>query len=236
MKRNKPNTKTRKNNKNSTYNFIIKNIFDIDKETLKELDEHQTKCWKEKDKISRFQANWVKKDKRNFYVIYLQNEKDKITFSSVLSEQIIRNEPFIYIRGVCVSPSEQGKGIYKNSLIFVKNYFKHLGFQTIRLNAETETVNEIDQSTRLKIFHKSGLTLDPITIDYKNNNKIYDTIVKLKDGSFVKILKFDYEKNSYKVQTENKKIKHIDIDMIDFCTKLKEKYVCPMVLQMITHK
>ena len=235
LKRNKYYTKTRKNTNNSNNSnnkFVIENILNVNKEILEELDIHQEECWKEKDKVSRFQANWVKRDKRKFYVNYLRNMEGKIIFSCILSTDKIKNEKFIYIRGVCVSPSEKNKGIFKKSLLFIKSFFKNLGFHTIRLNAEIETINEIDQSTRLKIFHKSGLTLDPLTIDYKNKNKFYNTIIKLKDHSFVKILSFDSEKNKYKVEMIDKKIKHIDIGMIDFCMKQKEKYVCPMIMHM----
>ena len=231
LKKKKLNIVTRKNNNKITYDFIIKNIFDIDKETLKELDVHQTKCWKENDKISRFQTSWVKKNKRKFYVIYLQNKENKIIFSAICSEQKINNENFIYLRGVCVSPCEQGKGIYKSSLQFIKEYFKRKGIHTIKLNADTQTVNEIDELTRLKIFHKSGLTIDPITIDYRNNNKIYDTIVKLKDNSYAKIL--SYKDGKYKVQTlDDEKFKFIELEDIDLCTINKKQYYCPLIMHM----
>ena len=237
-KNKKNNNQTRKNNNHNTkFNYEFNNILDVDKDTLKELDEHQTQCWKDKDKVSRFHANWVRRDKRKFYVIYLRNDKKKIIFSEIFSTQTIKinnkEQKFLYLRSACTSQEERNKGIFKNSLVFIKKYFKNKGFYAIRLNIDTEKINDIDPLTRTIIFHKSGFVLDPTTIHYKDNSKIYNTIIKLKNNNFVKLLKFNKNsKYNYKIQTEKNEIKNIDIEDIDYCTISKEKYYCPMIMQM----
>jgi hypothetical protein len=230
-------------------NFMIKNINDLDDKTLDELDKHQTQCWKEKDRVSRFSGEWVKRANRKFYVVFLRNKVNKIIFSQVMSIQVIDREDFVYLRGTCISPEEQNKGIYKESLNFIKIYFGRAGFHTIRLNASMETVNGVDHHTRLKIFHKAGFEIEPITINYRENNKKTKTIVKLKSGEFVKILSYNgksyksevIDEKSYKEGKKDEmkgKGKTIDIEDIDFCYITKdgedfsesEKYVCPMVM------
>ncbi len=225
LKQNNSNNKTRK----VKHNFIIKKISDVDKKILKELDKHQNECWEKSNLVSRFNADWVKRSNRKFYIIYLQNHENKIIFSNIIEIKSFEKEKYVYLRGTCVSPSEQNKGYYKNSLEVVRKYFKKMGIDKIKLEASLDQINKIDHATRLKIFHKVGFQIDPVII---KDNIALKTLIKLKSGEFVTILSF--KDNSYKVESVDKKeIKQINIDDIDSCYSSEtEQYYCPMMMNM----
>ena len=104
----------------------------------------------------------------------------------------------------------------RKALDFIKDYYKKLGFSSIKLNADNSDDNRLNQKNRIEIFNKVGFEIDPILEYYdKNNNYIQtNTKVKLDNGNIIEY---------------NKDIKN----QVEKCYHDLTEYPCPMILELI---
>jgi len=189
------------------YNCFIKNIKNINDDILKKLDESQSDCWK----ITEMNSSLSRK-KHNYDVMYMI-EKNKIIFSTYIN--VYKKHKFVYLNSICASNEYRGKGLFRKALDYIKDYYKKLGFESIKLNADNTDDNGLNQKKRIEIFNKVGFEIDPI-LDYyddKNNYIQTKTKVKLDNGKIVE----------YNKDIENQ---------VEKCYYDSIEYPCPMILHL----
>ena len=185
------------------YNYFIENIKNINDDILHKLDENQSNCWKITEQNSS-----LNRKKYNYDVMYMI-ENDKIIFSTYIN--VYKKHNYIYLNSVCASNEYRGKGLLRKALNFIKDYYKKLGFASIKLNAGNENDNGLNQKKRIEIFNKVGFEIDPILDYYDNDNYIQTkTKVKLDNGKIVEY---------------NKDIKN----QVEKCYYDSTEYACPMI-------
>ena len=189
------------------YSYFIENIKNINDDILKKLDKSQSDCWK----ITEMNSS-ISRKKQNYDVMYMI-ENDKIIFSTYIN--VYKKHKFVYLHSVCALNEYRGKGLFRKALDYIKDYYKKLGFASIKLNAGNEVENGLNQKKRVEIFNKVGFEIDPI-LDYYDDNGNYKqtkTKVKLDNGKIVEY---------------NKDIKN----QVEKCYHDSTEYPCPMILEL----
>jgi len=159
-------------------------------------------------------------------ILYLLEGDEPIYF--LLLDKFLKHKT-IYIHDVCVSKSQRGKGTFKKSLAFLKDYYSKKGFTSFTLDASDSTNEEgLDQRARIHIFNSAGFHINPETGIYKKNGdyQLIKTIVKLESGEQDEIQGLNGDK-----YIGNKR--EFTIDEIDNCYDSESNQIsCPMKMNI----
>jgi fructose/tagatose bisphosphate aldolase len=176
----------------------------------------------------------LKEISKNTDVLYLF-EKDTPVYFLLLD--LFPNHKTVYIHDVCVNKAHRGKSLFKQSIPFLKEYYKKQGFTSLTLDASDSTKEEgLDQKARIAIFHKAGFDVNTETgyFTASGDYKVIQTTVVLDTGEIVEIQKKEGE--NYHVKNKEGTDSVIKIHQIKQCLDSELNPVaCPMILQISFH-
>jgi GNAT superfamily N-acetyltransferase len=140
----------------------------------------------------------------------------------------------VYIHDVCVNKSHRGKGLFKESLKFLKKYYLKKGYTNFTLDASNSTKEEgLNQKIRIHIFHSAGFDINTETGYYTKSGdyNIIKTIVLLDNKEKVEIQKRNGD--TYYVKNDRGEQYKINIDQIEQCFDSESNPLsCPMIMNM----
>jgi GNAT superfamily N-acetyltransferase len=140
----------------------------------------------------------------------------------------------VYIHDVCVNKSHRGKGLFKESLKFLKKYYLKKGYKTFTLDASDSTKEEgLNQKIRIHIFHSAGFNINTETGYFTKSGDytIMKTVVLLDNKEKVEIQKRNG--NTYYVTNDRGEQSKINIDQIERCFDSESNFIsCPMIMNM----
>ncbi len=144
----------------------------------------------------------------------------------------------VYIHDVCVNKSHRGKGIFKESLKFLKKYYLKKGYKTFTLDASDSTKEEgLNQKIRIHIFHSAGFDINTETGYFTKSGDytIMKTMVLLDNKEKVEIQK--RIGNTYYVKNSKGEQYKINIDQIERCFDSESNFIsCPMIMNIKTSR
>lgn len=160
--------------------FVIEHLDDISPFLQKDLDAHMAQCWKGKKTFTetkKIQTIFKRMALERFMpydtrvdVMYKRGRDGKIVFSRIIERS--PKTKTLHIDHTCVSESERGKGLYKESLELMKRHYRH--YNKIVNKVESGKIGSIDHSTRLLIFHKLGYRFQPtVRSEYSTDDNLY---------------------------------------------------------------
>ena len=208
------------------YTYFIENIKNISDNILEKLDKNQSDCWKI---IKNKNSSSIRK-KYNYDVMYII-ENNQIILSTFIN--VYKQHKYVYLNSVCSSTEHRGQGLFKKAINYMIEYYKKLGFSSIKLNAENNKRSGLNQKKRIEIFHNVGFEIDPEFEQWDNHNNyiIKPTISLLNNGEIVEFIS-DYNVKTYGVKNNEY---NITFDQVDKCYKKYNKLIefgCPMILKL----
>jgi hypothetical protein len=139
----------------------------------------------------------------------------------------------IYIHDVCVNKSHRGKGLFKESLKFLKKYYLKKGYKTFTLDASDSEEEGLNQKIRIHIFHSAGFDINTETGYYTKSGEynIIKTMVLLDNKEKAEIQKRNG--NTYYVKNDRGEQYKINIDQIEQCFDSESNPIsCPMIMNI----
>ena len=201
------------------------NIKDVSDTILNKLD----KMINRDCQISKYSLLQLRDFAKNTDIAYIIKKNTPIY---VVLLDVFPKHKMVYIHDVCVNKQHRGKGTFKKSLLFLKNYYAEKGYTHFTLDAsESIKEEELDQKSRIHIFHSAGFDINTKTgyFTKSGNYNTIKTIVLLDNGETVTIQKQVGDR--YFVKDATEKGYFINIDQIEKCFSSDKKQIaCPMIM------
>ncbi len=109
-------------------------------------------------------------------VVFAMNQSGDIISARI----VVHVKTHVEVLGSCTSSEQRGRGLHKKTLQAMSNYYRSLGFTSIRNTADMQIRDGVGPRERHIIFTKSGMRLNPI-ISHDNEPE-RRTLVELADG------------------------------------------------------
>jgi hypothetical protein len=167
---------------------------------------------------------------KNTDMLYLF--KDNIPVYFLLLDLFVKHKN-VYIHDVCVNKSHRGKGLFKESLKFLKKYYLKKGYKTFTLDASDSEEEGLNQKIRIHIFHSAGFDINTETGYYTKSGdyNIIKTMVLLDNKEKAEIQKRNG--NTYYVKNDRGEQYKINIDQIEQCFDSESNPIsCPMIMNI----
>jgi GNAT superfamily N-acetyltransferase len=172
---------------------------------------------------------------KNMDILYLFEGDIPVYF--LLLDLFVKHKN-VYIHDVCVNKSHRGKGIFKESLKFLKKYYLKKGYKTFTLDASDSTKEQgLNQKIRIHIFHSAGFDINTETGYYSKSGEYntMKTMVLLDNKEKVEIQK--RHGDTYYVKNNKGEQSKINIDQIERCFDSESNLIsCPMIMNIKTSR
>jgi hypothetical protein len=178
----------------------------------------------------KFSLVKIKQLAKNTDILYII-EEDPVYF--LLLDRFDKHKT-VYIHDVCASKKHRGRGVFKESIAFLKKYYSKKGFKNFTLDASDSTKEVgLNQKARIHIFHSSGFDINTETglFNKDGDYTIMKTVVLLDNGETVEIQKKTGDK--YSVKNKSGKEYSITIEQIEKCFDSDGNQIsCPMIMKI----
>ena len=204
----------------------IHDIKEVSDEVLRILD----KLMNRDCQPGKFSLLKIKQLAKNTDILYII-EEDPVYF--LLLDRFDKHKT-VYIHDVCASKKHRGRGVFKQSIEFLKKYYSKKGFKNFTLDASDSTKEAgLNQKARIHIFHSSGFDINTETGLFNKSGEysIIKTIVLLDNGETVEIQKKTGDK--YSVKNKSGKEYSVTIEQIEKCFDSDGNQIsCPMIMKI----
>ena len=179
----------------------------------------------------KFSLVKIKELAKNTDILYIIENEVPIYF--LLLDRFDKHKT-VYLHDVCASKKHRGRGVFKESITFLKKYYSKKGFKSFTLDASDSTKEAgLNQKARIHIFHSAGFDINTETglFNKAGDYSIIKTVVLLDNGETVEIQKKTGDK--YSVKNKSGKEYSVTIEQIERCFDSDGKQIsCPMIMKI----